>query len=78
VQPHPTGFICDLPIKNDFQAGVIATVHLKIASRLFQVYQAIEDKLVRAGINRERPAPRLVETDDDEHNQPYKHGEKSR
>jgi hypothetical protein len=71
---HPTGAICDLPIKNDFQAGVIATVHLKIASRLFQIYQAIQGKLVRPGINRERPAQRLVQTDDAEHDQTYKHG----
>ena len=72
------GVICDLPIKNDFEAGVIAKVHFKIASRLFQIYQTIQDKLVRAGINRERTTQRFVETDDDEHHQPNKHGEKSR
>ena len=64
--------------KKEFQAGVIATVHFKIASRLFQIYQAIQDELVRRGINRERTTQRLVETDDDEHDQPNKHGEKSR
>jgi len=53
-------------------------VHLKIASRLFQIYQAIQDELVRAGINCERTAQRLVETDDYEHDQPNKHGEKCR
>ena len=53
------GVICDLPIKNDFEAGGIATVHFKIASRLFQIYQAVQDELVRPGINRERTAQRL-------------------
>jgi hypothetical protein len=44
---HPTGAICDLPIKKEFQAGIIAILHFKIASRLFQIYQAIHDELVR-------------------------------
>jgi hypothetical protein len=68
------GVICDLPIKNDFEAGVIATVHFKIASRLFQIYQAVQDELIRLGTNREHPAQRLVETGDDEDDQPNKHG----
>jgi hypothetical protein len=29
---NATGLICHLPIKNEFQAGVIATVHLKSLS----------------------------------------------
>ena len=54
------GVICDLPIKNEFQAGVIATVHFKIASRLFQIYQAVQDELIRLGINREQLSSHLV------------------
>ena len=35
-------------------------------SELFQIYQAIQDELVRSGFNRERTAQRLVETGDNE------------
>ena len=51
---------------------------LRHKSELFQIYQAVQDEPVRPGINRERTAQRLVETGDDEDDQPNKHGEKSR
>jgi hypothetical protein len=41
---HAKGVICDLPIKNEFQAGVIATLHFKIASRLFRSDAQLDGK----------------------------------
>jgi hypothetical protein len=53
---HAKGATCDLPTKNEFQGGVIGTVHFKIASRLFQIYQAMQDERYGPGIKRERTA----------------------
>jgi hypothetical protein len=51
---HAKGVIGDLPIKNEFQAGVIATLHFKIASRLFRLDAQLDGKrfIVRADPDR--------------------------